>query len=135
MARKKTQLDVSGLEEYIKKLENLNKDLKKTFESALHSTNSHVTKKIKPAIAKHKQTGATESSINKENEVTWQGTTAITRVGFDIKNKGLASIFLMYGTPKMTPDRQLYNAFYSNKTKKEILEIQQEVFRKRIERL
>lgn len=135
MARKKTQLDVSGLEEYIKKLENLNKDLKKTFESALHATNSHVTKKIEPTIAKHKQTGATESSINKENKVTWQGTTAITKVGFDIKNGGLASIFLMYGTPKMTPDRGLYNAFYSNKTKKEILEIQQEVFRKRIERL
>ena len=135
MARKKFQLDVSGLEEYIKKLENLNGNLKKTTESALHATNSHVTKKLKPVILKHKQTGATEASINKENEVTWQGTTAITKVGFDIKNGGIASIFLMYGTPKMTPDRQLYNAFYSNKTRKEILEIQQEVFKKRIERL
>lgn len=135
MAKKKAHLDVSGLEEYIKKIESLNKDLKKTFESALHATNSHVTKKIKPIIAKHKQTGATEASINKENKVVWEGTTAVTKVGFDIKNGGMASIFLIYGTPKMTPNKQLYNAFYSNKTKKEISEIQQEVFRKRIERL
>lgn len=135
MARKKFQFNVSGLEEYIKKLENLSGDLKKTTEGTLHATNAYVTNNLKPVIAKHKQTGATEASINKENKVLWEGTTGITNVGFNISGGGIASIFLMFGTPKIAPDKNLYNAIYGNKTKKEILQIQQNVFRKRIERL
>ena len=85
---------------------------------------------MQSTIAPHRRTGDTEESLKRNADVTWIGTAAEVEVGFDIDNGGLPSVFLMYGTPKMKPDRKLYNAIYGAKTKKEIAELQEKEFRK-----
>ena len=65
--------------------------------------------------------------------VEWSGTKAFVDVGFDIQNGGLASIFLMYGTPRMKKDTKLYNDIYGKKTRDEIRALQEEIFRKKMD--
>ena len=132
MAKKKFGLDLDRLEEFAKRLENINVSVQETAEEALSETHAHVTRKVEAAVAGSKynfqRTGKTKSTLQKSPNITWEGSTATVRVGFDISNGGLPSIFLMYGTPSITPDKTLYNAFYGGKTKKEIKDIQQSVF-------
>ena len=132
MAKKKFGLDLDGLEEFAKRLETINVSVQETAEEALSETHAHVTRKVEAAVAGSKynfqRTGKTKSTLQKNPNITWEGSIATVRVGFDISNGGLPSIFLMYGTPSITPDKTLYNAFYGGKTKKEIKDIQQSVF-------
>ena len=136
MAKKKFGLDLDGLEEFAKRLENINVSVQETAEEALSETHAHVTRKVEAAVAGSKynfqRTGKTKSTLQKSPNITWEGSTATVRVGFDISNGGLPSIFLMYGTPSIAPDKALYNAFYGGKTKKEIKDIQQSVFIKKL---
>lgn len=82
-----------------------------------------------------------------------EGTTYYINVGFDVSNGGLASIFLMYGSPKhvitryhgkkkstwnhpgMDADQVLYDLVFGKTTKQEIAKIQKKVFEKRMEGL
>jgi hypothetical protein len=47
---------------------------------------------------------------------------------------GLTTVFLMYGTPKMTKVSKMYNAVYGSKMKKEVGEIQRAVFAAEVQR-
>ncbi len=128
MARNKLRLDFKGFEEYAARLDELGGDLKAVTEKALKESHTFVTPKIKAAMAKHNRTGGTSRAILDKSPVVWDGAVASIDVGFDIQSGGMPSIFLMYGTPRVKPDRDLYNAIYGNKTKKEIKELQQEIF-------
>lgn len=128
MARKKFQLDFDGLDYYLEKLKSLEADIEPVVEDALKKSAEYVTEQADVAIAKHDLTGATHESLVKNAEVKWMGTTAEIKVGFDISNGGLASIFLMYGTPTMKPDKNLYSAIYGAKTKKAVKELQEKAF-------
>lgn len=130
MGRNKLTINFDGFAEMYEKLDRLNADTKKITEEALKESFNYVTPKVEAAIAPHKLTGATQGSLKKNAEVEWSGSRASAEVGFDIKNGGLPSVFLMYGTPKMSPDRKLYNAFYGTATKKKVKEIQEKVFNK-----
>ena len=136
---KKFKLEFTGMDELLEQLESLNGDIKQTTESALKATFGVVTPKLKAAMNaspyNFDRTGTTEHSLVTAAIVEWDGTIAAVPVGYDIGGGGLASIFLMYGTPTITPDRNLYNAIYSAKTQREVAEIQREVFEKRIARL
>ena len=135
MSRKnKIGLQFDGFEEMIAKLDELQGDLKKTTEKALQASHDHITPKLHADMKKHRQTGDTEKSIADNAHVTWEGTTASVDVGFSIRSGGLPSIFLMYGTPRMKPDKKLYNDIYGSKTKKEIAEIQREIFASEIKK-
>lgn len=141
MARKtrnKLSVDFEGFNSMRSKLEELDGDVKGATESALKVSHQIVTRKVTDAMKPHNDTGETSASIIREAEVQWSGSTAEVGVGFDIENGGLPSIFLMYGTklhgqPHITPDKNLYNAVYGSKTKKEVREAQKDVFFKRIE--
>lgn len=128
MAKKKFGLEFSGFEELSDKLQELGGDLKAVTEEALISTHKHITPKLHVDMKKHYRTGKTESSIFDSPKVIWVGDVGSIDVGFDIANGGINSIFLMYGTPRAKPDKQLYQDIYDNKTKKEIAELQEEVF-------
>ena len=83
--------------------------------------------------------------------VSWEGTKAIIPVGFKISQGGLASVFLMYGTPRHAPanqygsangthpgmpaDKKLYNAIYGNAVHRKIAEKQKEIFEKEIKKV
>ena len=129
MAKKnKLTVDFSNFEEYAEKLDRLGGDLKATTEKALQESKDYVTANIERDMKAHNKTGRTERSIMDEAKVGWSGTMASVDVGFNIAHGGLASIFLMYGTPKMAKDQRLYDDVYGNATKKKIKEIQEKIF-------
>lgn len=139
MARKKITIEFDGYAILERKLKEIGGNAQKTAESALKASHSLVTKKLNSAISPHKETGKTEKTFDKTPVVLWIGDIGETKVGFNIADGGLPSIFLMYGTrvhgqPHIEPDRNLYNAIYSTKTRKEVQKIQREVYEKSIER-
>lgn len=132
MARNKFQLEFKGFGELCKRLEELGGDLRETTEKALQNTHDHITPKLHEDMVRHHRTGNTEGSITDDAKIEWNGDIASIKVGFYISNGGLASIFLMYGTPRHKPDRQLYNDIYGTKTKKEVAELQEKTFSRAI---
>lgn len=141
MARKNEMtVDFSGLDIYKKKLNSIGGEAtQRAFTSALRASQNVIRENVTAAMQKHNDSGGTSRAIIKDSDVGWTGDIASIDVGFDITGGGLASIFLMYGTklhgqPHITPDRNLYNAVYGAKTRKEVLKIQEEAFQKVIER-
>lgn len=132
---KKFGLEFEGFDEMLNRLERLDGDVKPTTEKALKATHAHITPTLHRAMTKHKRTGDTEKSIVEQAKVKWSGGVASVEVGFDISNGGLPSIFLMYGTPKMKKDQNLYNAIFSKKTREEVKAIQEEIFWNEVRRL
>lgn len=143
--KNKIGLKFDGLEEMIANLEKVQGDLKTTTEKALKASKQRVNEELRkvtipanyPAHGKY-STGKTAQSIDTDMSVTWEGTTASIKVGYDMQISGMTSIFLMYGTPRHKPPmkavRKMYNAIYGAKMKKEVAEIQREVFVKVIKR-
>ncbi len=132
---KKLRIEFEGFEEVIQRLSSLEGNIKKTTENALKSAHKYVTKNAEEAIRPHRDTGQTEESLIKEAKVEWVGTVASIPTGFSIRRGGLASIMLMYGTPRMQKDQKLYNAFFGRKTQKQIQEIEAEHYYQEIRRL
>ena len=75
--------------------------------------NPKVTAAIKPgnlpAGGKY-STGGTEAHLNTDFTVDWEGNMARLKLGFNLEGDGLASIFLMYGTPHHAPAAGLREA-------------------------
>lgn len=134
---KKMRLIFSGFEEYAERLDKLGGNLEKTTEKALIATHKHITPKVEAAFQKHdiKYSHETMKSLKKEAKVEWNGSIAEIGVGFKVSDGGLPSIFLMYGTPKIQPDKKLYDAIYGSKTKKEVKALQEEIFAEEISKL
>lgn len=135
MARNKIGLQVKGFEEYMAKLDEVGGSaaMKRGVESALIASKKYVTPLIEQAMATSNlpakgeyATGLTKDSIDREMKVYYDGITSFVKVGFDFDKAGLTSIFLMYGTPRMSPVNGLKNAIYGAKTQKQIGEIQAE---------
>lgn len=141
MARNKIGLKFEGWEETLAKLDELGGTqlMKQATETALLESKKHVNPKIEQAMTKlpakgRYSTGDTKASIDTSMSVDWQGLTGSVKVGFDFKKSGLTSIFLMYGTPRMSPVKGLKAAIYGAKTNKEIAQIQSEAINKIIKR-
>ena len=126
--------ELKELHKQLEKLAGLDGVIKAT-ENALIATDDYVTAEVDKAVAGSKfnfdRTGKTKKSIDRDKRVEWNGTIANAKAGFSIKNGGLPSIFLMYGTPHIKPDGNLKNAakgqgIHRNKINK----IQQEEFNK-----
>lgn len=131
----KISLELPNFNNILKRLEQLDGNSKKVAETALKKTHDIVTTKAKAAIYVRRDTGLTEESLREEAKVEWNGNVATVKVGFDIGNGGLASIFLMYGTPRMQKDKRLYDAFHGARVKKEIIEAQEKTYFEEIRRL
>jgi len=131
----KMELEFDGFDDVINRLKKMEGDTKKVSEKALAKTFELVTPKIQSAMAPHNDRGITAESIVTSPHIEWAGSVGSVDIGFDIPNGGLPSVFLMYGTPKMTPDRKLYNAVYGNKTKQLVHDAVEEIFYNEIRRL
>lgn len=125
MARMK--LEVQGLDDIMKRLNDANADVKQAVNRALTETHRIVTEKADTAIQQHRLTGQTERSLRRNAVIEWQGNVAEVKVGFDIAHGGLASVFLMYGTPRKKKDQKLYNAFFGKSTQQEYIRAQEEI--------
>lgn len=131
----KVYLEFEGFDEAIARLNKLGANIKDISEKALKKTHSIITEKAEDAITPHNETHQTEKSLRRKAEIEWAGTTASVKTGFSISEGGLASIFLMYGTPRMKKDQKMYNAFWSKSTQDEVREAQKEIFYNEIRRL
>lgn len=134
MARNRMGLQFSGFDEVLSNFDKAGGDIKRATEAALKAGKQAVTPDIAAAIRRHRRSGRTEMSLDKDVRVNWEGLTAEISVGFRIRNGGLPSIFLMYGTPRVAPDKALYNSVYGARTKKKIAEVQKETVNKVIQR-
>ena len=134
MPKNKIGLKFEGLEEMVARIESAEGDIRPTVEAALKASKQALNPGINSAIAVHKKTGKTQASLDKNMKVKWEGTQASIEIGFHVRNGGLPSIFLMYGTPRVKKDTKLYNSIYGTKAKKEAARAQKEVFQKRIVR-
>lgn len=123
----KTRIEFEGFDEVIARLSQLEGDVKGVTEQALQKTKQHIHKNLKIAMQRHNLTFATVNSLDESSRVNWQGSIGSIDVGFDISNGGLPSVFLMYGTPRMRKDQNLYNAIYGEKTKDDVMKIQEEI--------
>lgn len=145
MAKKnRIGLQFDGWKEYMEKLDRLagSSGMKRAVESALSASKQYVNQKIIEALqpgnlpAKGIYSGGRVlNTLNQDMTVSWNGDTAEIKVGWNLKEDGLTSIFLMYGTPRMSPVKGLKAAIYGTATKKEVAEIQQEAIQKVMERL
>ena len=132
---KKMRLEFTGFEEYAERLDKLGGDLKKTTEKALIETHKLLTPKVEEAFRKHdvKYSHDTLASLKKDARVEWDGSVAAIGVGFKISEGGFPSIFIMYGTPRMQPDKKVYNSIYGNR--KKVRELQERIFAEEIAKL
>lgn len=140
MAKNKLTLEFDGFDRLKKQLDYLGGSATKTaVNNALKASEKYIAEQVTEAMREHNKSGDTSRSIISDDNVKWAADMASIAVGFDINEGGLASIFLMYGTklhgqPHITPDRKLYNAVYGTKTRKKILALQEQEFKKVLER-
>lgn len=118
--------------------------MKRGVDSALKASKAYVNPLIESAMAKsnlpaggkYSRVGEpTKSSIDKDMTVEWSGFEGEIKVGFDFKESGLTSIFLMYGTPRQNPVAGLEDAVYGGKTQRQIAKIQGEALDKVVKRI
>ena len=128
-------IDFSQLEDLAEKWEKAGGKVEQLAESCLKAAHEAVTPPIVQDMTKHHRTGSTQESIVTKADVNWDGTKANIPVGFDIKQGGLPSIFLMYGTPRMKKDTKLYADVYGKKAQERIKKAQEETFQKGIKKL
>lgn len=135
MAKNKMTIDFKGFQEMFEKLDRLEADTKRISEKALQKSYDIVTPAIDQAIKPHYLTGQTEKSLAKNEKVEWEGMTAYIRVGFNISNGGLPSVFMMFGTPRIKPDKKLYDSIWGASTKKKVRQIQEEIFKEELKKV
>lgn len=128
----KMAIDFSGLDDMLSKLKRMQADSQAIAEEALTKGFEIITGKVEaglhyPAGGRY-SSGGTSRSMQRSPKISWKGSVGMVDVGFNIKNGGLPSIFMMYGTPRYMKVQSLYDAFYSAQTKGEVINAVKEVF-------
>ena len=127
-------MQFDGFQTLIKELEQLNADTKAITDKALEKTFEIVTEKAEAAAqpANYPQKGKYSQgdmlkSLKTTCKIYWHGTEAEVETGYSISKGGLQSIFMIYGTPKHMKVQAMYDAFFSEKTLKEVRNAQREI--------
>lgn len=132
---KRFGLQFSGWTSMIEQLDNLSHfGVMEGTKKALIETHKLVTPKLEQAIKPHKKSGKTEVSLVREPRIEVRGHTVSIDIGFDLNNGGLPSIWLMHGTPRVKPDKKLYQALYGHKTASEVAHVQYHVIKDTIDK-
>lgn len=134
----KMHITFDGFRDLAQQIDRSGGDLKKAVDEALVETGKYVQAEVHNAAAiydakgkKGYAKGNMYKSIINNQIVTWQGNVAEVKVGFNFGVKGgHHSIFVMYGTPRISKDTKLYNSIKGVKTITEVEKIQQEVMLK-----
>lgn len=138
----KAYIEFEGFNEVVARLTKLGADTKSITEKALKETHKYITAQAEESAQEQNlpakgdySSGDTLKSLKRQANIQWAGTLASVETGFSIREGGLASIFMMYGTPKYMKNQKMYNAFFSKKTQDEVKKIQEEIFYEEIRRL
>ena len=122
MPRNTLKLDTSGLSRITERLGKLGGDVQKAVTYAMTQAGEKISEdtlyalqdQFLPAGGKyHGKMHDTEESVIKDAAITWKGSVGEMPVGFDFSKPG-AGGFLITGTPKMRPDKEL-NKMYKGK--------------------
>lgn len=140
MGKNVLKLDVHGFDEYAEKLDRLDADLKKIFTDALEEAGETITEDTEnavtdanlPAGGKY-SSGETKESILKNPKVEWNRTIGQINVGFDFGKSG-AGGYLITGTPRMRPVKELNEIYKSKRYMNNIRKDMTEIFQDEIER-
>lgn len=133
MAKNQFRIDTSGMESLLMKLQRMeHATARETADAVLQplaekinaDTRSALAPQFLPAHGKYsKNPSKTEASIETDTSVRWEGMTAWIPVGFDFNKPG-AGGYLISGTPRMAPDRELRRMYrqkaYMNGIQKEL---------------
>lgn len=123
--------------------------VKSAVSQTLEATQAEINRDLKKAMESHHRDHNGKHTVDSimMTDPVWDGDTCSIDIGFDIKNGGLASIFLMYGTkphgprgtsertirdggghghPGTAADAHLKNAIFGTAVKKRIVDRQQQ---------
>lgn len=126
MAEKLIFMQTPNMKKWLTDLDTLNnKGLDEAVKAALLESKRLITEQLQARMDFHNRTGVTIGSLDTEQKVYVQGFEYSVAVGFHISQGGLASIFLMHGTPKQAPDMHLYDAVFGKGTQRKVRSIQQ----------
>ena len=140
----KMQIMFDGFSDLAEAIDRVEGDLHAAVDDALNETQETVRANLIPAAAVYDRkglkgyaTGKMYRSIIKSAPVEWEGSVATVKTGFSTNGDAtmagfMHSIFVMYGTPKMSKDPKIYNAIKGTKVKKEIAEKQKEIMQKHL---
>lgn len=128
MARNTLKLDTKGFEQLLIKLDSVGGNVQEVVTKALEEAGQKISEDTHKAMAKQNlpaggkySRGTTEKAIVDNPQVEWSGSKASIDVGFDFGMPG-AGGYLITGTPKMQPNKELNKMYKSKKYMKEIQE-------------
>lgn len=126
MAEKLIFMQTPNMKKWLTDLDTLSKTgLDEAVKAALLESKRLITEQLQAEMERHNRTGITVGSLDTTNTVYVMGYEYSVSVGFHISQGGLASIFLMHGTPKQSPDIRLYDAVFGKGTQRKVRNIQQ----------
>ena len=133
--------EISGIDDYIDKLNELNADLKTIVGDALEQAADDPTAdtieamqaQYMPAGGKY-STGKTRETVIKNPKAEWRAAVGTIGIGFDKTKKGAGSL-LISGTPRMQPNTKLAQIYTRKKTNKEFFKTVTEALENAIEEL
>lgn len=120
--RNTLRLDTSGFEKMIEDLDKLGGNVKKAVTDALQQAAETIRDDTIDALADsnlpahgkyHSQQRFTEKSLIRDTDVHWDGDIGWVPVGFDFAKQGSGG-YIITGTPRMKPDKEL-NRMYKQK--------------------
>lgn len=130
-------LKFNGFYDLAHRISEIEGSLRPAVDEALTEVQRYVQGNVHQAAAKYTKggtrysTGRMLSAVKPTDGVEWAGNVASVGVGFDIYaagGGGMHSIWMMYGTPRIRPDKKLYNAIRGARTQKQVHEIMEKVF-------
>lgn len=139
----KMKIEFDGFRDLAERIDKAGANLHDAVDEALVETQDIVQRELRAAAQPYKTPGGSPKGYNTgsmynaiiddRQHVEWSGTTATIEVGFSAeknRNGFMHSIFVMYGTPKMSKDPKIYNAIKGSRTKKLIYEAQKRTMEK-----
>ena len=138
----KASIEFDGFKQLAYAIDKAGKDLKQATDEALTDTQQLIEENLNTAAAVYKYkglkgyaTGAMYNAILRKADVKWIGDVAEVGTGFT-SNGGatlsgyMHSIFVMYGTPRMSKNQKVFDAIKGNKTKNDVAKTQREALQK-----
>lgn len=134
----KMKITFNGFEDLLVAINKAGGDIQQAADEALKETSGIISGNTRQAAAPYAHggrkgyaTGKMYGTIIDGSAVSWAGMVATIDAGFNLRAPGgYHSIFIMYGTPRMTPDRAVYNAIRGASTKRQIKEVQDKTLNK-----
>ena len=123
---KTVKFQVTGLDEYLKKIAQVGKNVDEAVERAITESSPIILKEIKAWAQKHKLTGETLEGVTISN-VQRSGSYIFVEIGINTEQAQNAwhAVFVEYGSPTQPADPGIRNAFLDNRLR--VIKIQKKV--------